>query len=67
MVLICSCRLKFLTRILFGKKVKPYKKDSPEPFQLKIEDKQLADLEIVLVSFYLPLSLRVFHYSCVNC
>ena len=40
MVLICSCRLKFLTRILFGKKVKPYKKDSPEPFQLKIEDKQ---------------------------
>ncbi|XVF13821.1 hypothetical protein REPUB_Repub09cG0001300 [Reevesia pubescens] len=32
--------LKFLIRFLFGKKVKSYQKDSPEPIQLKIEAEQ---------------------------
>ncbi|XP_007032041.2 PREDICTED: uncharacterized protein LOC18601143 isoform X1 [Theobroma cacao] len=32
--------LKFLTRLFFGKKVKPYKKASAEPTELKIEGEQ---------------------------
>ncbi|XP_022774185.1 uncharacterized protein LOC111316502 [Durio zibethinus] len=44
-VRLCRCfmtitGLKCLTRFFFGKKVKPYKKDSPEPIQLQINAEQ---------------------------